>query len=119
MVLVDTSVWINHLHAGNTKLEALLMEAEVVSHPFVVGELACGNIRNRKEVFSLLDTLPLTQVVTDYEFRHFLERNKLMGKGIGFIDIHLLASARISRVPLWTEVKQLSKVARKLNLSYT
>jgi predicted nucleic acid-binding protein len=119
MVLADTSVWINHLNVGSPKLKTLLLETEVVSHPFIIGELACGNIKNRKEVFSLLDTLPASQVVTDKEFRHFLERNKLMGKGIGFIDVHLLASARISRVPLWTEDKNLKKAARQLNLSYT
>lgn len=119
MVLVDTSVWINHLNAGNTKLKTLLLEIEVVCHPFIIGELACGNIKNRKEVFSLLETLPVRPVVTDNEFRHFLEHHKLMGKGIGFVDIHLLAAARLSRVTLWTEDKNLMKVARQLNLSYT
>lgn len=118
MVLVDTSVWINYLHAGNSKLKTLLMETEVVSHPFIIGELACGNIKNRKEVFSLLDTLPSSMVVTNDEFLHFLEHHKLMGKGIGFVDIHLLASARISRIPIWTEDKNLKKIAKQLNLAY-
>ena len=119
MVLVDTSVWINHLHTGNAKLKTLLLEIEVASHPFVIGELACGNIKNRKEVLSLLETLPVSHTVFDKEFRHFLEHHKLMGKGIGFVDIHLLASARLSRITLWTEDKNLKAIARQLNLSYT
>jgi predicted nucleic acid-binding protein len=118
MVLVDTSVWINHFHADNPKLGTLLLEVEVVCHPFIIGELACGSIKNRKEVLSLLDTLPSSHVVTDSEFHHFLERNALMGKGIGFVDIHLLASAKLSKLPIWTEDKKLKKIARDLALSY-
>ena len=118
MVLVDTSVWINHLHTGNPKLKILLLETAVFSHPFIIGELACGNIKNRKEVFSLLGTLPTSLEVTSKEFHYFVEHNKLMGKGIGFVDIHLLASARLSRILLWTEDKNLKKVARRLNLLY-
>jgi len=118
MVLVDTSVWINHLRADNPKLKALLLEIEVVSHPFIIGELACGNLKNRKEVLSLLETLPSSHVVSAGEFHHFLEQHTLMGKGIGFVDIHLLASAKLSRIRIWTEDKNLKKVARNLNLSH-
>lgn len=118
MVLVDTSVWINHFREDNPKLKALLLEIEVVSHPFIIGELACGNLKNRKEVLSLLETLPSSHVVTDGEFHHFLELHSLMGKGIGFVDIHLLASAKLSRIHIWTEDKNLKKVARNLNLSH-
>ena len=118
MVIVDTSVWINHLRDGDRHLEELLLDGEVSCHEFIIGELACGNIKNRKEVFSLLETLPISQLATNKEFHHFLEHNKLMGKGIGFVDIHLLASAKLSRIPLWTEDKNLKTVARLFNSSY-
>ena len=118
MVLVDTSVWINHFHDDNPRLKTLLLEVEVACHPFIIGELACGSIKNRKEVLSLLDTLPVSDLVTDSEFHHFLEHNLLMGKGVGFVDIHLLASAKLARLPLWTQDKKLKKIARDLSLSY-
>lgn len=118
MVLVDTSVWINHLQAGNAKLKELLLEAEVFSHPFIIGELACGNLINRAEVLALMEALPLSLPVTNEEFHHFLNQNKLMGRGIGFVDIHILASARISGISLWTEDKNLKAAARELRLSF-
>ena len=118
MVLVDTSVWVDHLHTGSPALETLLLEAEVVCHPFVIGELACGAIKNRKEVLSLLEALPTSPVITHEEFMHFVEAQNLVGKGIGFVDVHLLASAKLSRIQLWTEDKNLKKIARLLNLSY-
>jgi predicted nucleic acid-binding protein len=119
MVLVDTSVWINHLQKGSDRLARLLCEAEVVSHPFVIGELACGNIKNRKEILSLLQRLPLSPVVENNEFHYFLERNKLMGRGLGFVDIHLLASARLKGLPLWTADKKLKEVATNLSIAYS
>ncbi len=119
MVLVDTSVWINHLQKGSDRLASLLCEAEVVSHPFVIGELACGNIENRKEILSLLQRLPLSPVVENNEFHYFLERNKLMGRGLGFVDIHLLASARLKGMPLWTADKKLKEVATNLSIAYS
>ncbi|OVE75941.1 VapC toxin family PIN domain ribonuclease [bacterium E08(2017)] len=118
MVLVDTSVWINHLHTKDSDLETLLLETEVVCHPFIIGELACGGIRNRKEILSLLSDLPASPVITQEEHLHFVESNRLMGKGIGFVDTHLLASARLSRVSLWTAEKNLIQIARDLKLSY-
>lgn len=119
MVLVDTSVWINHLRDGEPKLKTLLLEIEVATHPFILGELACGSIKNRDEVFSLLDTLPACPTVTSSEFRVFVEKNKLMSQGIGFVDINILASALIARIPLWTTDKNLKKVARRLDASFT
>lgn len=118
MVLVDTSVWINHFHDDNPTLRTLLLEVEVACHPFIIGELACGNLKNRKEVLALLETLPASQVVTAEEFRHFLERNLIMGQGIGFVDVHLLASAKLSNIRIWTEDKKLKKVAHDLGLFY-
>jgi predicted nucleic acid-binding protein len=119
MVLVDTSVWINHLHAKDSDLETLLLETEVVCHPFIIGELACGGIKNRKTFLSLLSALPTSPVITQEEYLHFVESHRLMGKGIGFVDTHLLASARLSRISLWTADKNLNKIARDLKLSYT
>jgi len=118
MVLIDTSVWINHLHTKNLDLETLLLETQVVCHPFIIGELACGGIKNRKEFLSLLSDLPTSPVVTQEEYLHFVESNELMGKGIGFVDAHLLASTRLYRTTLWTADKHLQKVARNLKLSY-
>ncbi|MBN1675317.1 MAG: PIN domain-containing protein [Kiritimatiellae bacterium] len=118
MVLVDTSVWVNHLRAGNPALRTLLHDVQVVCHPFILGELACGGITNRRQVLALLEALPSSPVITHEEFMHFVESHLLMGRGIGFVDVHLLASARLSRVQLWTEDAKLKKVARALDLSY-
>lgn len=118
MVLVDTSVWVSHLRAGKPALEKLLLAAEVACHPFILGELACGNIRNRAEVLSLLRALPMAPVVTQEEFLHFVDSHKLAGVGIGFVDVHLLASSRLGGIALWTEDRKLSQAARRLELLY-
>ena len=118
MVIVDTSVWIAHLRQHNTDLESLLQEAEVMTHEFVLGELACGNIKNRKEFLSLLEVLPSASVVNQNEFLHFVESNSLMGSGVGFVDVHLLASAQLMKFPLWTRDEKLHQAAIKLKLSY-
>jgi len=118
MVLVDTSVWVNHLRNCDTHLERLLLNGEVVCHTYIIGELACGNIKNRKEIISLLRALPMTSSIEFEEFLYFIEQNQLNGKGIGFVDIHLLASAMLSQIPLWTEDKRLMKTAVELDLKY-
>jgi len=118
MVLVDTSVWVSHLRVGDPRLAALLQEAEVACHPFVIGELACGNIKNRKRILSLLEALPATPVIMQEEFLHFVAAHGLAGKGLGFVDVHLLASARLVRMPMWTDDKRLRATARELNLSF-
>jgi hypothetical protein len=118
MVLVDTSVWVNHLRDCDKHLEKLLLNGEVVCHPHVIGELACGNIKNRKEIISLLRSFPMASLIEFEEFLYFIEQNKLNGKGIGFVDIHLLASAQLSQIPLWTEDKRLMKAAAELDLKY-
>jgi len=119
MVIVDTSIWVDHLRKGSLHLEKLLLEAKVVCHPFVIGELACGNIKNRNEFLSLIQTLPMAPIINLDEFLYFVEQNKLMDKGIGFIDTHLLASARLSEIPLWTSDKKLKSVSMELNIAYT
>ncbi len=118
MVIVDTSIWLTHLWQGSRHLEGLLLDAEVACHPFIIGELACGKIKNRREVLSLLRALPMTPTVTLDELLFFIEQNELMGMGIGFVDAHLLASAQLSRAPLWTFDKRLRSVAIKLKVAY-
>jgi len=118
MVLVDTSVWVNHLRNSDHHLEKLLFDGEVVCHPHIIGELACGNIKNRKEIISLLHALSSTPIVEFEEFLYFIEQNQLQGKGIGFVDIHLLASAKLGQVSLWTTDKKLQSASAELNLKY-
>jgi predicted nucleic acid-binding protein len=118
MILVDTSVWIDHLRSGNRRLQSLLEDAEVLVHPFVVGELACGTLRNREEVLTLLQALPEAQAAEHDEVMRVVERERLYGRGIGWIDAHLLASARLSSASLWTLDKRLSKIASALDLAF-
>ena len=84
MVIVDTSIWVTHLRQGSRQLEKLLMDAEVMCHPFIIGELACGNLKNRNEIISLLQSLPMAPTIEFDEFLFFIDRNHLTGKGVGF-----------------------------------
>lgn len=118
MILVDTSVWIDHLRRGDAALPDALEAGEVLVHPFVVGELACGNLANRKEVLSLLQALPQSPIATDAEVLGFIESQSLMGRGIGYIDAHLLASVALSGgAALWTRDRRLAMVAADLALA--
>jgi predicted nucleic acid-binding protein len=118
MVLVDTSVWIAYLRDGNVRLETLLNNGDVVCHPFIVGELACGNLKNRSEILSLLQALPMATHVEHEEAMQFIENYTLMGKGLGYIDIHLIASAVLTKIPFWTFDKNLNEISSKLGLGY-
>lgn len=118
MVLVDTSVWVAHLRNGNERLAALLHEGRVLCHPWIVGELACGNLKNRGPILRFLQQLPMTAVAQHEEVMIFIERHALMGKGLGWIDTHLLASALLSKVPLWTLDKSLNRISSSLGVSY-
>ncbi|NQT26717.1 type II toxin-antitoxin system VapC family toxin [candidate division KSB1 bacterium] len=118
MVLVDTSVWVDHLKNGNIQLEVLLNEDKVNCHEFIIGELACGNMSKYDEVLSLLQVLPHAKTVNHDEVLMFIQRNKLSGQGVGYIDVCLLASCRLSDLMLWTYDKKLEKLAIKLNLAY-
>ena len=118
MTLVDTSVWIDHLRHGDAELSAALQAGQVEVHPLVVGELACGNMQARTEVLGLLQALPPTPVATDKEVLFFLDRHSLMGRGIGYVDVHLLASARLGGALLWTRDKRLHAIAAELSLAY-
>ena len=117
-VLVDTSIWVNHLRSGNVHLENMLNNTEVICHPLVIGELACGNLKNRKEILTLLASLPMAPEVDYDEALDFIELNNLMGKGLGFIDVMLLASSRLVGLPIWTNDRKLRESAQKLSISY-
>ena len=110
MILVDTSVWVEHLRHGLPRLAMHLQEGEVLIHPCVIGELACGNLRNRHQVLELLQGLPTAAVASDAEVLLLIEGDRLMGQGIGYIDAHLLASARLSHCRLWTQDRRLAAV---------
>lgn len=118
MVLVDTSVWISHLRYGNVGLEILLNDGHVACHPFVIGELACGNLKNRPEILSLMQALPPAAHADNEEVIEFIENHRLMGKGLGYIDIHLLASATLSKLKLWTFDKRFNEVSVKIGLDF-
>lgn len=118
MILADTSVWVNHLRNGNDHLASLLNEGVVFCHPFIIGELACGNIQNRTQILTLLHDLPQSTFVNHEEVFMFIDNKKLMGKGIGYIDVCILASALITDLQLWTYDKKLNNIATSLGLSY-
>ena len=117
MILADTSVWVQHLRSGDTRLVGALEAGRVCIHPFIRGEIACGNLKNRAELLGLLAHLPPSGVATDAEAMVFLERHKLMGRGLGFVDAHLLASAALSAATLWTHDRRLAAVATELTLA--
>lgn len=118
MILVDTSVWVDHLRQSNAALAGLLKDGETACHPFVIGELACGNLRNRDELLAhlgALDSLPKAQ---DGEVLDLIGREALMGKGLGLIDVHLLASCLLGGAALWTRDKALQQAASQLDLAW-
>jgi predicted nucleic acid-binding protein len=118
MILVDTSVWVDHLRKGSVRLNSLLLNAGVLVHPFVIGELACGNLHDRNRILNLLDNLPASKMARDQEVLFFIEQNNLMGRGIGYIDAHLLASVSLSNpARLWTVDRNLHNVAVQLGLA--
>ncbi|MEX2449934.1 MAG: type II toxin-antitoxin system VapC family toxin [Rhodospirillales bacterium] len=118
MILVDTSVWIDHLRTHDRTLADLLESGQVLGHPFVIGEIALGRLRQRDIVLDALQNLPRTAVATDREVLGFIERYALAGSGIGYIDAHLLAAARLMPgTLLWTRDKPLSRAADRLGLA--
>jgi predicted nucleic acid-binding protein len=115
-MLVDTSVWIDHFRRRHHPLAEHLEAMQVWTHPFVIGELACGNLARRGDVLTALDALPQAPLVDHAEVRAFIEAHHLHGRGLGWVDVHLLASARLARLPFWTQDKRLATVARDLAL---
>ncbi len=118
MIVADTSVWIDHLHKSIPALADLLEAGEVMTHPFIIGELACGTLKNRAEILGLLASLPSADVGTDDETLLYIERHRLAGKGLGYIDAHLLVSVTLTDgVLLWTRDKRLKEIAGALRLT--
>lgn len=117
MILVDTSVWIDHLGEGDSRLERLLNDESVLMHPFVVGELALGSLGRREMVIDALTLLPQAVRASHDEVMQFLHFEKLFGKGIGYVDLHLLASTRLTPgATLWTKDKRLRSLASELSM---
>ncbi len=117
MILADTSVWVDHLRKGNERLAGFLNEGVVLCHPFIIGELACGNLKNRDEILGMLAALPSIPVAEHDEVLDFISRHKFQGKGIGLIDAHLLASTCLAKCRIWTLDKSLIKIANNLKVS--
>ncbi len=117
MILADTSVWIDHFRLGNKRLHSLLDTGDIVCHPFVVGELTCGNLGNREEILTLLKVLPAAVEAKNEEVLAFIERHRLDGTGLGWVDVHLLASAKLTKCSLWTLDRSLHRFARGLEVS--
>lgn len=119
MILVDTSVWVDHLRASEEALSTALNNAQVLCHPFVVGELACGSIAHRASTLELLDALPKAPMATNDEAMAMISKHTLYGRGIGWVDAHLLASTLIAAgCRLWTRDRRLAAVAAELNVHY-
>lgn len=120
MILVDTSVWIDHLRAKEERLTLLLNEMQVCMHPMVWGELACGNLKNRVTLLRLWQGLPTITQATHAETLYCLEQRKLMGKGIGYVDLHLLTAVLLSpETRLWTRDKRLHSIASELGCAWS
>lgn len=119
MILLDTSVWIDHLRQGDAQVVALLQSGRVLTHPFVIGELACGTLKSRTQILGLLAALPQARLAQEHEALFFIERHRLMGHGIGYIDAHLLAATALTEgAKLWTRDKRLDVLANELELAY-
>jgi predicted nucleic acid-binding protein len=119
MILVDSSVWIDHLRHGDSVLAAVLERGEVLAHPWVTGELALGRLANRAEILGLLGTLPRAMLATSAEVLAFIERHKLFGAGIGYVDAHLLAATLLTPdARLWTRDRRLHAAAERLGVSH-
>jgi len=119
MILVDTSIWVDHLRKTDGTLKALLLEDEVLMHPLIVGELAMGNLRARENILITLLRLPKIAAVSRDEALHFISSHRLHGLGIGYIDAHLLASVRLMpNTTLWTRDKRLDSIAGAMRLRY-
>jgi predicted nucleic acid-binding protein len=120
LILVDTSIWIDHLRVDNPALKTLLDAGRVLMHPFVIGELALGRMRQREMILAALSDLPRAELATDAEVLGFVDRQALFGRGIGYVDVHLLASVRLAAgAKLWTKDTRLRDVAEELGLAMT
>jgi predicted nucleic acid-binding protein len=120
LILVDTSVWVDHLRADNSALKRLFSAGRVLTHPFVIGELALGQMRQREIILAALSDLPRAELATDAEVLGFINRQELFGRGVGYLDVHLRASVRLTGgAKLWTRDTRLRHVAEELGLAVT
>ena len=117
MVLADTSVWIAHFRAAQPGFEDMLSDGLILMHPFVVGELACGNLKNRARILDDLKALPRAKRASDEEVMYLIQDRNLSGRGLGWTDAHLLAAALLSRSVFWTVDKRLAAAASDLGLT--
>ena len=118
MILVDTAIWVDHLRSGVPELIGALLRTEVLTHPFVIGELALGTLRQRAEILELLAALPRAAVATEAEMLGFIDRAGLAGHGLGYVDAHLLAATRLTPdARLWTRDRRLAAAAGRLGLA--
>jgi predicted nucleic acid-binding protein len=117
LILVDSSVWVDHFRRGSARLEALLDDGLVLVHPFILGELALGRLKKRTEILGLLAEMPRAELASHDEVLEFVDRHDLAGKGVGWVDVHLLVSAALGRVCLWTLDRRLASAAEDLELS--
>ncbi len=117
MLLVDTSVWSDHLRRHDDVMAQLLEAGQVLAHPFVTGEIACGLFPRRAETLALLNSLPSAPPLGQAELLGFIERHALAGKGVGFVDVHLLASALVAGAGVWTRDQRLAKAAAQLGIA--
>lgn len=118
MILVDTSLWVEHLRRSHPALARALERGEVLTHPFVIGELACGNLKARTQILGLMELIPASTVAEHDEVLRLIESRELYGKGIGWIDAHLIASALLSDATLWTLDKRLKQIVIQIGLAH-
>jgi predicted nucleic acid-binding protein len=118
LVLVDTSVWVDFIRSGNLELAGLLANRLVDIHDFIIGELACGNLHKRKEILESLSLLPQVSQASHEEVLYLIESKKLMGKGLSYVDFHLIASAQIAGVPIWTVDQKFDHINSALGIKF-
>lgn len=119
MILVDTAIWVDHLRAGEPALAVFLEAGRVLAHPFVIGELALGNLRQREVILSALHDIPQAVVATQAEVLALIAAHGLGGSGIGYVDAHLLAAARLTQgASLWTRDRRLAAIAARLGVAH-
>ena len=119
MVLVDTSVWIDHFRRGNNQLVKLLNRGDVFCHEMIIGEIACGTFKNRSEILSRLKLLPHSMHVRHEEILLFIEQNQIIGHGLGYIDVTLLVSSILTSIPIWSLDKKMSQFSKSLRINYS
>jgi len=117
VILADTSIWVDHLRRGDTRLAAWLEDSRIVCHPFVIGELTLGHLRRRAEILALLENLPQATTAEHREVLRFVAEHSLAGSGLGWVDVHLLCAAALERAKLWTRDRRLAAVAARLGLA--